>query len=67
MTAIDWLIDNLPERFKNAMINECQDEINKAKQIEKEQMIDFAEQWQKRQNESDIDSIEDLYYKTYEK
>jgi hypothetical protein len=40
-TAVDLLIENLPERFKNAILNSCQEEIKQAKQMEKEQMIDF--------------------------
>ena len=36
-----------------------------AKKIEKEQMIDFAKQWQERQNDGNLDTIEMLYNKTY--
>jgi ribosomal protein S7 len=39
MTAVEWLMDNLPNRFKNAMLNECSEEIEQAKQMEKEQII----------------------------
>jgi len=38
MTAVDWLLENLPLRYKNAMLNTCQEEINKAKAMEKEQI-----------------------------
>jgi hypothetical protein len=38
-TAIDWLLENLPERFKNAMLNTCAEEIKQAKQMQKEQII----------------------------
>lgn len=37
-TAVDWFINNLPERFKNAIINTCQKEITNAKQMETEKM-----------------------------
>jgi hypothetical protein len=40
-TSLDWFLENLPERFKNAILNSCQEEIKQAKQMEKEQMIDF--------------------------
>jgi hypothetical protein len=40
-TAIDWLLNSLPERFRNAMLNTCQEEINQARQKEREQMIGF--------------------------
>jgi hypothetical protein len=36
-TAIEWLVNNLPERFKNAIINTCAEEIEQAKQVELEQ------------------------------
>ena len=39
MTAVDWLLENLPLRYKNAILNTCQEEINKAKAMEKEQII----------------------------
>lgn len=38
-----------------------------AKKIEKEQMIDFAKQWEERQNNGNLDSIEMLYNETYNK
>lgn len=37
-TAIDWLLNNLPERYKNAMLTTCQEEIKQAKEKEKESM-----------------------------
>jgi secreted Zn-dependent insulinase-like peptidase len=63
-TAVTWLLDNLKGQLN---IDEVSNIIDQAKEMEKKQMIDFAEQWQKSQNKSDIDSIEDLYYKTYGK
>ena len=43
MTAVDWLLENLPLRYKNAILNTCQEEINQAKAMEKEQIIDAFE------------------------
>jgi len=43
MTAVDWLLENLPLRYKNAILNTCQEEINQAKVVEKEQIIDAFE------------------------
>ena len=37
-TAVEWLIDNLPIRFKNAILNECSKEITQAIQMEQEQL-----------------------------
>jgi len=55
-TAVDLFIENLPERFKNAILNSCQEEINQVKQIEKEQMIDFYN-WMRRN-----DSAEEYFH-----
>jgi rRNA-processing protein FCF1 len=37
-TAVEYLLSNLPNRFRNAILNECGEEIEKAKEIEKEQI-----------------------------
>lgn len=37
-TAIEWLLNKIPVRYRNAMINTCSDEIAKAKEIEKKQL-----------------------------
>lgn len=39
-TAVDWLIDNLPQRFKNAMLLSSKEIIEQAKVIEREHIID---------------------------
>jgi hypothetical protein len=39
LTAVEWLIKNLPERFKNALINTCTKEIEHAKAMEMEKII----------------------------
>jgi len=39
-TALDWFIENLPNRFRNAILNECSEEIEQAKAMEKEQIIE---------------------------
>ena len=38
-TVVEWLVNNLPERFKNAIINACAEEIEQAKQKEKDWII----------------------------
>lgn len=40
MTAVEWLIKNIPQRFANALANECRDEIEQAKRMEKQQIKD---------------------------
>lgn len=39
-TSIDWFIESLPERFKNAILNTCQEEIEIARAVEKQRMTD---------------------------
>jgi hypothetical protein len=39
LTSIEWLIENLPERFKNAIINTCAEEIEHSKAMEMEKII----------------------------
>lgn len=41
-TSIELFIENLPERFKNAILNTCSDEILKAKEREKDNTIEFG-------------------------
>lgn len=36
-TAVEWLIDNLPQRFKNAMLLSSKEIIEQAKAMEREQ------------------------------
>ena len=38
-TALDWFIENLPNRFKNAILNECGEEIKKAKAMEQQKKL----------------------------
>ena len=42
-TSLDWFLENLPERFKYALLNTCEEGIKKAKQKEKEQIIEGVE------------------------
>jgi hypothetical protein len=62
MTAVEWLINNLPERFKNAIINTCTEEIEQAKQMEKEQIINA---WIATDNELQRIAAEKYYNKMY--
>lgn len=42
-TAIDWLLNNLPERYKNAMLTTCKEEIKGAKELFKTQIINAVD------------------------
>ena len=42
-TAFEWFLKNLPERFKNAIHNTCQEEIQKTRELEKSQIISGVE------------------------
>lgn len=45
MTSVEWLISNLPLRYKNAIINDCKEEIQQAKQMEEEQKYETSAFW----------------------
>ena len=63
-TAVEWFFDKL----KNHEIQAEHFELYKqSKEMQKEQMIDFAKQWQERQNDGKLDTIEMLYKETYNK
>ena len=38
-TSIDWLLENIPTRFRNAFLNSCKDEIEKAKDLHKQEIM----------------------------
>ena len=38
-TAVEWLLKNIPQRFANAFMNQCRDEITEAKRMEEEQRV----------------------------
>jgi hypothetical protein len=42
MTAIEWLLENLPIRYKNAILNDCIEQIKEAKEMEYEQKKEIA-------------------------
>jgi len=62
-TAIDWLLNNLPERYRNAMLNTCQEEIKQARQKEREQMIGFH-RWMLKTDTAD--NAEEFFHYTDE-
>lgn len=43
-TAIGWFLENLPNRFKNSLINSCQSLIVQAKEKEEEQIVHAYDQ-----------------------
>jgi hypothetical protein len=63
-TAIDWFFDKLKDHVIQAQHFEL---FQQAKEMEKEQMIDFAKQWEARKNEGNLDSMEMLYNEMYNK
>jgi hypothetical protein len=69
-TAVEWLIQKLTNRqngvFDGFPILTLDEIYKQAKEMEKQQMIDFAKQWEAKQNEGDLDTIEMLYNETYE-
>jgi hypothetical protein len=69
MTAVDWLfttLDNILELYPSEW-EKVSKAVEEAKEMEKEQIIDFAKQWEERQNDGNLDTIEMLYKETYNK
>jgi hypothetical protein len=65
-TAVEWLQEKYNSRqvYEESIFDE---EFEQAKAMEKEQMIDFAKQWETRQNDGNLDSMEMLYNETFNK
>ena len=63
-TAIEWLVEHVNSDCLNSTFIRPE-LIRKAKAMEKEQMIDFAQKWQDSPIEK-YDCKEDLYNETYE-
>jgi len=59
-TAVDFLV----KKFHDYGTLYYSD-ITEAKEMEKERIIDFAKQWEARQNDGNLDTIEMLYNETY--
>lgn len=73
-TAVSWILIELQNKFPKDMYNMyngnqllLESLFLQAKQKEKERMIDFAKQWELRQNDGNLDTIEMLYEETYNK
>jgi hypothetical protein len=60
-TAVEWLQQRFYFTDTVAKLFE------QAKEMEKEQIVDFAKQWEARQNDGNLDTIEMLYNETYNK
>ncbi len=44
-TAIEWFLDNIPTRYRNAFLNDCKEEIKKAKEVEEEREYQIKAIW----------------------
>ena len=75
-TAVEWLVDNLPQRFKNIMLLTGEKIIEQAKAMEKEQMLNFYYWMKINDNEknaeiffgfNDSDMIDQYFNETYNK
>jgi hypothetical protein len=66
MAAVEWLQEKYNSRqvYEESIFDE---EFEQAKEMEKQQMIDFAKKWEERQNDGNLDTIEMLYEQTYNK
>jgi len=64
-TSLDWFLENLPERFKYALLNTCEEGIKKAKQKDKEQIINtYWDAYKEGQISSDV-TAEEYYNQNY--
>jgi hypothetical protein len=60
-TSLDWFLKNLPERLKYALLNTYEEGIKKAKQKDKEQIINiYWDAYKEGQISSDVTA--DEYY-----
>jgi hypothetical protein len=69
-TAFEWFLKNIPERFKNAFLTSCHEEIQKTRELEKGQIMDAWDDGQYYANyghntEIELDS-EEYYNHKYE-
>ena len=64
-TSLDWFLENLPERFKYTLLNTCEEGIKKAKQKDKEQIINiYWDAYKEGQISSDV-TAEEYYNEKY--
>jgi hypothetical protein len=61
ITAVEWLALYI----KGITNLNCDEVIDQAKAMEKEQIITFAKLWEKKLLDGRIDSVDDLYNETY--
>jgi hypothetical protein len=66
-SAIEWLIENIPQRFANALKNECQDLILEAKKIERDQLFKEFINGIVLSNKGDKKELQKHYDETYGK
>ena len=66
-TAVEWFVQQLEEYGSDDFKIIYKKQFEQAKAKEKEQIIDFAKQWEERQNDGNLDTIEMLYKETYNK
>lgn len=66
-SAIEWLIENIPQRFANALKNECQDLILEAKKIERDQLFKEFINGIVLSNKEDKKELQKHYDQTYGK
>ena len=69
LTSVEWLIEQLSSKHIGfeMYVNANKETIEQAKAMHKVDCISFAEQWEKRCNEGNMDSKEQLYDEIYNK
>lgn len=67
-TSVEWIYNELVVFMTgNSDFESAEELFNHGKAIHKEDCINFAEQWQERCNEKNMDSKEQLYDEIYNK
>ena len=64
-TSIDWFLREIGKYMYTSSIHDVV--IEKAKEMHKEDCLSFADQWEIRCNEKNMDSKEQLYDEIYKK
>ena len=66
-TAVEWLVNELKKSLPSVYNNEFDEEINQAKEMEKQQIIKFANNYGFEVCAYDYERAEQYYNKTFNK
>ena len=64
-TAVGWFINNIPNRFRNAILNTCSKEIDQANKMFEQQIEDAVNYGDQRGKIATYRTAEQYYNETY--